>query len=110
MSIIENSANDEINNQEDEERVKEQEKIIQDAKAPAKTNILNTIKFKNKLDEEIFNLLPLSDAQKEELILDVEFNTSIDKLTDDKWNGRLSPRDTSIEEIKQEVGEELNEK
>lgn len=77
--------------QEEKERQDEQNKIILDAKAPAKTNILNTIKFNNKLDEEVFNLLPLSDKQKEELILSCEFNTDIETITDKNWDGRLSP-------------------
>ena len=97
---------------DDEVKVEEQEKIIKDAKAPAKTNILNCIKFKNNLDKQIFDLLPLSDAQKEELILDVEFNTNIDDITDGIWNGRLSPtikKDNSINDIKEDIYNELEE-
>jgi len=101
---------------EEKERQDEQNKIIKDAKASAKTNILNTIKFNNKLDEEVFNLLPLSDKQKEELILYTEFNTDIKTITDKNWDGRLSPVipeglngdvETNLFDIKQEVGEEL---
>ena len=76
---------------EDKERYEEQEKIIRDAKAPAKTDILKHIKFKNDLDKQIFNLLPLSDAQKEELVLHCEFDKTVDEITDSQWDGRLSP-------------------
>lgn len=67
---------------EEIERVKQQEKIIKDAKAPAKTDILKHIKFKNELDKQIFNLLPLSDAQKEELIYHCEFDKTVDEVID----------------------------
>ena len=101
---------------EEKERQDEQNKIIKDAKASAKTNILNTIKFNSELDQQVFDLLPLSDAQKEELILSCEFNTDLETITDEKWDGRLSPVipeglngdvETNLFDIKQEVGEEL---
>ena len=115
---------------EEKERQDEQNKIILDAKASSKTNILNTIKFNNELDKEVFNLLPLSDAQKEELILSCEFNTDLETITDKDWDGRLSPTiskgiNNDVEEciggcdikkkknlfnIKQEIGEELESK
>jgi len=76
---------------EDIHRAKEQNKIIKDHKASAKTDILKTIKFDTELDKQVFNMLPLSDKQKEELILSCEFNTSIDEITDKEWDGRLSP-------------------
>lgn len=98
---------------EEKERQDEQNKIILDAKASSKTNILNTIKFNNELDKEVFNLLPLSDAQKEELILSCEFNTDIETITDNNWDGRLSPskginaNPENLFDIKQEIGEDL---
>ncbi len=114
---------------EEKERQDEQNKIILDANASSKTNILNTIKFNNELDKEVFNLLPLSDAQKEELILSVEFNTDLETITDKDWNCRLSPtipkglnndieciggcdikKKKNLFNIKQEIGEELESK
>lgn len=100
---------------EEKERQDEQNKIILDAKASSKTNILNTIKFNNDLDKEVFNLLPLSDAQKEELILSCEFNTDIETITDKDWDGSLSPtiskginaNPENLFDIKQEIGEDL---
>ena len=88
---------------EEKERYEEQEKLIKEAKASPKTDILNYIRFKNKLDEEIFNMLPLSDAQKEELVLSVEFNKTVDEII----NKKLSPKYSGLEEIKQETAEEL---
>ena len=100
---------------EEIERQDEQNKIILDAKASSKTNILNTIKFNNELDKEVFNLLPLSDAQKEQLILSVEFNTDIETITDKNWDGRLSPtipkginnNSENLFDIKQQIAEDL---
>jgi len=98
---------------EEKDRQEEQNKIILDAKASSKTNILNTIKFNNELDKEVFDLLPLSDAQKEELILSCEFNTDIETITDNNWDGRLSPskginaNPENLFDIKQEIGEDL---
>lgn len=48
-------------------------KVIEDMNTLAycHTNILNECKFANKMDEYIFNGLPLTNSQKEELLLDV---------------------------------------
>ncbi|MHA2088903.1 MAG: hypothetical protein ACW972_11530 [Promethearchaeota archaeon] len=94
---------------DEKERHEQQEKLIKEAKASPKTDILNYVRFKSKLDEEIFNLLPLSDAQKEELVLSVEFNKTVNEITDQNWNKRLSPKYSGIQEIKEEVGEELEQ-
>ena len=114
------SDNKELSNKltkEDKEREKEQNKIIKASKSSSKTNILHTIKFNNELDKQVFDMLPLSDAQKEELILSCEFNTDLETITDKDWDGRLSPvipeglngdvEETNLFDIKQEVGEEL---
>lgn len=113
------SDNKELGNKltkEDKEREKEQNEIIKASKTSSKTNILHTIKFNSELDKQVFDMLPLSDAQKEELILSCEFNTDLETITDNKWDGRLSPVipeglngdvETNLFDIKQEVGEEL---
>ena len=113
------SDNKELGNKltkEDKEREKEQNEIIKASKTSSKTNILHTIKFNSELDKQVFDMLPLSDAQKEELILSVEFNTDLETITDNNWDGRLSPVipeglngdvETNLFDIKQEVGEEL---
>jgi len=48
---------------------KEMEKIIKEVKEDAYTDVLKNLKFDNKLDEMVFNLLPLSKKQKEELVM-----------------------------------------
>jgi len=55
-------------------------KVIEDMNTHTycKTNILNECKFANKMDEYIFNGLPLTNSQKEELLLEVfKIQTSI---------------------------------
>ena len=48
-------------------------KVIEDMNTHTycRTNILNECKFANKMDEYIFNGLPLTNSQKEELLLDI---------------------------------------
>lgn len=36
-----------------------------------KTDILHKVKFENKMDEFVFNSLPLTNSQKEELLLEL---------------------------------------
>ena len=88
---------------EEKERHEEQEKAIKQALEPAKTNILNNISFKNELDKQVFDMLPLSDEQKEELIFGVEFGKSFEEIRNKKW----SSKNTGLEQIKEEIGEEL---
>ena len=63
-----NLISDEIDD-DMKKRVKDMDEIIEEYKKPAKTNILKKIKFENAQDEYVFNSLPLSDKQKEELLI-----------------------------------------
>jgi hypothetical protein len=79
INIIENKKNI-VSDSEDEvlefttdekKNHTEMENIVKDFNEEAKTNILQLLRFKTKTDEFVFNHLPLSDAQKEELVLSV---------------------------------------
>lgn len=63
------ATNDKNNIDNENYNPDDMEKILSEAKADAYTNILSNLKFENKLDEMIFNLLPLSKKQKEELVM-----------------------------------------
>ena len=81
------------------------EEILNELKQEPLTDILNTIKFKNKKEEEIFNRLPLSKLQKEEFLINTvcsdeikeqynkikELKLRCDNTTDKQWKARLSP-------------------
>jgi len=85
-------------------------KIIDELKQEPLTDILNTIKFENKHEEEIFNRLPLSKLQKEEFLINTvcsdeikeqykkikELKLRCDKQSlksDEQWKARLSPKE-----------------
>lgn len=104
--MSENNIKDLKLTKEEKERHEEQEEAIKQANAPAKTNILNNISFKNELDKQVFNMLPLSDEQKEELIFGVEFGKSgksFEEIRNKKWSSKYS----GLQQIKEEVTEEL---
>lgn len=50
---------------------KQWESIIDDYKKSSKTDLLDKVNFENKLDFEILERLPLSQEQKEILLIDV---------------------------------------
>lgn len=58
---------------------KEFDELVEAIKKPARTNILNEIKFEREIDRLIFDRLPLSDIQKEDILLDLY---SVDKPSD----------------------------
>ena len=66
---------EEFNEEEFNKNLEEMNKTIKEIETPNITNILKEFKFKNKMDEEIFNRLPLTNIQKEYLLLSV--NTPI---------------------------------
>jgi hypothetical protein len=53
--------------------IKEFEKILEDMNTfiYCKTNILNDVKFTTPQDKDIFNALPLTNSQKENLLLSI---------------------------------------
>lgn len=81
------------------------EEILNELKQEPLTDILNTIKFKNKKEEEIFNRLPLSKLQKEEFLINTVCSDEIkdqyykikqlklrcDNESEKQWKARLSP-------------------
>ena len=68
-------------NEEEPQRAMIDEEIEKEIKEKALTNILEILKWELKEDENNFNLLPLSDFQKEELIFDyLKDNPSYEEL------------------------------
>ena len=58
----------------DEETVKNvlaMEKDYEEANKKAETNLLNIIRFKNKTDKFVFDRLPLSEYQKEQMVMEI---------------------------------------
>ena len=53
------------------QRVKEIEALIEETNRPSKTSLLKNLKFENEQDAHVFSRLPLSDYQKEELLMSV---------------------------------------
>lgn len=49
-------------------------KVCDDNDDPAKTKLLKSLTFRNKRDEYVFDRLPLSDKQKEELLISLYCN------------------------------------
>jgi len=65
-------TDDEVVFTEDEKKqIKEMDEVIDEIKEEPKTNLLELFTFKNKLDNEIFDKLPLTDCQKEIMIVDI---------------------------------------
>ena len=62
---------EEFNEEEFNKNLEEMNKTIKEIETPNITNILRDFKFKNKVDEEVFNRLPLTNIQKEYLLLSV---------------------------------------
>ncbi len=68
-------------NEEEPKKAMIDEEIEKEIKEKALTNILEILKWELKEDENNFNLLPLSDFQKEELIFDyLKDNPSYEEL------------------------------
>jgi hypothetical protein len=62
---------EEFNEEEFNKNLEEMNKTIKEIETPNITNVLKEFRFKNKMDEEIFNRLPLTNIQKEYLLLSV---------------------------------------
>jgi len=57
--------------EDEKKQIKEMEEIVDEIKEEPKTNLLELFTFKNKLDTEIFDRLPLTECQKEDMIIDI---------------------------------------
>ena len=73
----------------EKENTSKWETVINDYKKLSKTNLLEKVNFENKLDFEILERLPLSEEQKELLLIDVLSNQY--------------PEDKVIENYKQKI-------
>jgi hypothetical protein len=72
--IIHEDEKKDDNYEYDEETLKrlhEIEELIDESNKPAETNLLENLKFKKKEDKFVFNRLPLSDWEKEQLIKEI---------------------------------------
>ena len=79
--------------------VEEIERVYKDitTKKYCKTDILDNVKFETTMDKFVFDHLPLSNSQKEELLLSMFSNdNSIEKIEEED-SGDLSGDDTEIE-------------
>ena len=67
----EEENSEESDTKEEKDNSKEIERVYKDytTKEFCKTDILNKLNFRSKLDEYVFNSLPLTNSQKEELLL-----------------------------------------
>jgi len=89
---------EEFNEEEFNKNLEEMNKTIKEIETPNITNVLKEFKFKNKMDEEIFNRLPLTNIQKEYLLLSV--NT--DLLPDEVPAEHGYVEEEKIEEVHEE--------
>jgi hypothetical protein len=73
VDVDENPLPDDYSDCTEEERdnIKAFNKIIEEMESPAVTDVLKNLDFKTKIDEFVFNRLPLTTNQKEYLLLSV---------------------------------------
>lgn len=53
------------------EQINKMEEVIEEIKSESKTNLLDMVKFKNKSDLIIFDKLPLTEFQKEDIMIEI---------------------------------------
>ena len=70
-NIKEETAKEIEEEEEFNKNLEEMNKTIKEIETPNITNTLRDFQFKNKMDEEVFNRLPLTNIQKEYLLLSV---------------------------------------
>lgn len=72
MSDNKEKNNKEVDNKEND-NVDEITKVLldMDTYKYCKTDILHNVKFENKMDEFVFNSLPLTNSQKEQLLIEM---------------------------------------
>jgi hypothetical protein len=66
-------SDDKTENKNEKDNGEEIERVFKDITTHkyCKTSILHNLKFESKLDEFIFSSLPLSNSQKEKLLIDI---------------------------------------
>ena len=70
--VCNNSKDDDTDFTADEiEQIKKMEEVIEEIKSDSKTNLLDIVKFKNKSDLIIFDKLPLTEFQKEDIMIEI---------------------------------------
>ena len=106
-------------NEEEPQKLMIDKEIEKEIKEKALTNILDIVKFELKEEQNNFNLLPLSDFQKEELLFDYlkdkpEYKELIKKYNDvreiynlQKKKEKEQKKLESLVSIMEETGEEL---
>jgi hypothetical protein len=79
--------------------VEEIERVYKDitTKKYCKTDILDNLKFESKMDKFVFDHLPLSNSQKEELLLSMFSKDNNIETIEEEDSGDLSGDDTEIE-------------
>jgi hypothetical protein len=101
------SKEEEVFNEEEfNKTLEEMDKTIKEIETPNITNILRDFKFKNKVDEEVFNRLPLTNIQKEYLLLSV--NTDLLKGEVPAEHGYVeTEKKIEIEEVNEDIHVEI---
>ena len=91
---------EEFNEEEFNKNLEEVNKTIKEIETPNITNILRDFQFKNKMDEEVFNRLPLTNIQKEYLLLSV--NTDLLKGEVPAEHGYIEDEKVEEEKVEEE--------
>lgn len=65
------NQNSEIQDIEMEKKFEELKRVIEEYNKPAETNLLNDLKFKTEECKYLFDKLPLSDYEKEQMIIEL---------------------------------------
>jgi len=113
MEKIKEETAKEIEEEEFNKNLEEMNKTIKEIETPNITNILRDFQFKNKMDEEVFNRLPLTNIQKEYLLLSVNTPIGVDGDSvfsfTDLLKGEVPAEHGYIEEKKiEEVHEDIS--
>jgi len=114
MEKIKEETAKEIEEEEFNKNLEEMNKTIKEIETPNITNILRDFQFKNKMDEEVFNRLPLTNIQKEYLLLSVNTPIGVDGDSvfsfTDLLKGQVPAEHGYIEEEKkiEEVHEDIS--
>jgi hypothetical protein len=104
MEKIKEETAKEIEEEEFNKNLEEMNKTIKEIETPNITNILRDFQFKNKMDEEVFNRLPLTNIQKEYLLLSV--NTDLLKGEVPAEHGYIE-EEKKIEEVHEDISIEV---
>jgi hypothetical protein len=95
---------EEFDEEEFNKNLEEMNKTIKEIETPNITNTLRDFKFKNKVDEDIFNRLPLTNIQKEYLLLSV--NSDMLKGEVPAEHGYIET-EKKIEEVEEDIHVEI---